>query len=89
MWTPDWYFEMTDYREEKITRQCCCLQDVEVIQRTRWPWRWQRPVRLSRRIRISLISDSTCVVASIQVSGRMLEQTRYKMFEKGFDADRL
>ena len=36
-----------------------------------------------------LISDSTCVVASIQVSGRMLEQTCHKMFEKGFDAGQI
>ena len=83
----DWYFEMTDYREEN-NEAVLCLQDVK-YPTDQMAMEVAKACNVKPEDTYILISDSTCVVASIQVSGRMLEQTCHKMFEKGFDAGQI
>ena len=79
----DWYFEMTDYKDD-YHEAVLCLQDVKYPNEA-------MALEVAEACHIKpenvyiLTSPSTCVVASIQVSARMLEQTCHKMFEKHFD----
>lgn len=83
----DWYFEMTDYKEEN-KEAVLCLQDVK-YPTDEVALEVAKACNVKPEDTYLLISDSTCIVASIQVSGRMLEQTCHKMFEKGFDAGQI
>lgn len=83
----DWYFEMTDYREEHH-EAVLCLQDVK-FPGDEVALEVARACNVRPEDTYLLISDSACIVASIQVSGRMLEQVTHKMFEKDFDAGQI
>lgn len=83
----DWYFKMTDYRE-KHNEAVICLQDVK-YPTNEVALEVTKACGVKPEDTYLLISNSTCVVASIQVSGRMLEQTCHKMFEKGFHAGQI
>mgnify|MGYP000550348754 FL=1 len=65
----DWYFEMTDYREEN-NEAVLCLQDVK-YPTDQMAMEVAKACKVKPEDTYILISDSTCVVASIQVSARM------------------
>lgn len=79
----DWYFEMTDYKDD-YDKAVLCIQDVKYPSN-------EIALEVANACHVKpedtyiLMSPSTCVAASIQVSARMLEQTCHKMFEKHFD----
>ena len=75
------------YKEEN-NEAVLCLQDVK-YPTDQMAMEVAKACNVKPEDTYILISDSTCVVASIQVSGRMLEQTCHKMFEKGFDAGQI
>lgn len=79
----DWYFEMTDY-SDSYDKAVLCLQDVKLPSEA-IALEVAKACHLKPEDVYILISPSTCVVASVQVSARMLEQTCHKMFEKHFD----
>ncbi len=83
----DWYFEMTDYKDD-YDKAVLCIQDV------RYPTE-QVAKEIADACHVKpedtylLIAPSTCIVGSMQVSARMLEQTCHKMFEKNFHAGQI
>lgn len=83
----DWYFEMTDYKDN-YDKAVLCIQDV------RYPTD-QVAEEIAAACHVKpedtylLIAPSNCVVSSVQVSARMLEQTCHKMFEKNFHAGQI
>lgn len=83
----DWYFEMTDYREEHH-EAVLCLQDVE-FPTDEVALEVANACNVKPEDTYLLISDSSCIVASIQVSGRVLEQVTHKMLEKDFHANQV
>ncbi|MDR0840298.1 MAG: methenyltetrahydromethanopterin cyclohydrolase [Christensenellaceae bacterium] len=80
----DWYFEMTDYKDD-WHEAVICLQDVKYPSE-------ETALEIAKCCRVKpqdlyiLTSPSTCLVASVQVSARILEQSCHKMFEKHFHA---
>ncbi len=83
----DWYFSMCDYRETN-DEAVLCLQDV------RYPTD-EVALSVAKACNVKpedtylLISDSTCVVASVQVSARVLEQTCHRLYEMNFDTNKV
>jgi methenyltetrahydromethanopterin cyclohydrolase len=83
----DQYFTMTPYRE-KNEEAVLCIQDIKYPDE-----------RISLSIAEAcgvkpenvylLVAPSTCIVTSMQVSARVIEQVCHKMFEKGFDAGQI
>lgn len=83
----DWYFEMTDYKDD-YDKAVLCIQDV------RYPTdavalEIAKACNVAPQDTYLLIAPSTCIVGSVQVSARMLEQTCHKMFEKHFHAGQI
>ncbi|MDD6436013.1 MAG: methenyltetrahydromethanopterin cyclohydrolase [Clostridiales bacterium] len=83
----DWYFEMTDYKDE-------CEHAVLCIQDARFPddkiaMEIANACHTKPENTYLLFAPSTCIVGTMQVSARMLEQTCHKMFEKQFDAGQM
>lgn len=80
----DWYFEMTDYKDD-WHEAVICLQDVKYPTDA-------TALEIARFCNVKpedlyiLTTPSTCLVASVQVSARMLEQNCHKMLEKHFPA---
>ena len=80
----DWYFSMTDYRDN-WHEAVLCLQDIKYPSN-------EMALDVAKHCNVKpedlylLISPSTCMVASVQVSARMLEQNCHKMLEKNFNA---
>lgn len=80
----DWYFEMTDYKDN-WHEAVICLQDIKYPSD-------EMALDVAQSCGVKpedlyiLTSPSTCMVATVQVSARMLEQSCHKMFEKNFDA---
>lgn len=83
----DWYFEMTDYKDD-YHEAVLCIQDVKYPDD-------QTALEVAKACKVKpedtylLIAPSTCIVGSVQVSARILEQTCHKMFEKGFHAGQI
>ncbi len=83
----DWYFEMTDYRDD-WHEAVLCVQDIKYPSEA-------VALEVAQHCKVKpedlyiLTSPSNCIVASVQVSARMLEQTCHKMFEKKFDPAQL
>lgn len=79
----DWYFEMCDYSDNH-SEAVLCIQDV------RYPTEEvAKSVADACHVKPEdtylLIAPSTCIVSSVQVSARILEQNCHKMFEKNFN----
>jgi len=80
----DHYIHCTPYRDGCRDAAVVCLQDV------RYPSE-ELAMEIANACHVApentyiLVSNSTCIAASMQVSARMLEQTCHKMFEKHFD----
>lgn len=79
----DQYFEMTPYRE-KNEEAVLCIQDIKYPDE-RIGLEVAKACSVKPENTYLLIAPSTCLVTSMQVSARIIEQTCHKMFEKGFD----
>ncbi len=83
----DWYFEMTPYRDS-YHEAVLCLQDIKYPSEETARYAAEcchvKPEDL-----YMLTSPSTCIVASVQVSARVIEQVCHKMFEKNFHAGQI
>ena len=79
----DWYFEMTDYRDS-YDHAVLCIQDVRFPD-DQIAMEIANACHTKPENTYLLFAPSTCIVGSMQVSARMLEQTCHKMFEKKFD----
>lgn len=80
----DWYFEMTKYKDN-WREAVICLQDIK-YPTNGMALEVAESCGVKPQDLYMLTSPSTCMVASVQVSARMLEQSCHKMFEKHFDA---
>jgi len=83
----DWYFAMTDYKDT-YDHAVLCIQDA------RFPddeiaMSIADACHVKPENTYLLFAPSTCIVGSMQVSARMLEQTCHKMFEKKFDVSQI
>lgn len=83
----DWYFKMTDYKEEN-DEAVLCIQDVKYPDE-RIGLEVAKACGVKPENTYLLIAPSTCLVTSMQVSARIIEQTTHKMFEKGFNAGQI
>ncbi len=79
----DWYFEMTDYKDD-YDHAVLCIQDARFPDDT-IAMEVAKACHCKPENVYLLFAPSTCIVGSMQVSARMLEQTCHKMFEKHFD----
>ncbi len=83
----DWYFEMTDYKDD-YEKAVLCIQDV------RFPTdavalEIAKSCNVKPEDTYLLVAPSNCLVGSVQVSARILEQCCHKMFEKNFNAGQI
>lgn len=83
----DWYFSMTPYRD-KHDEAVLCIQDVKYPDE-RIGMQVAEACGVKPENTYLLIAPSTCMVTSMQVSGRIIEQVCHKMYEKGFDASQI
>lgn len=79
----DWYFSMTPYRDEHH-EAVLCLQDVNYPSEETARFVAQA-CRVKPKDLYILTSPSACIVGSVQVSARIIEQMCHKMYEKNFD----
>lgn len=83
----DHYIHMTPYRD-RSDKAVVCLQDV------RYPTD-ALALEIAGACRVKpenvyiLISDSTCIACSMQVSARIIEQSCHKMMRNGFSAEQI
>jgi methenyltetrahydromethanopterin cyclohydrolase len=83
----DWYFEMTNYKEEN-DEAVLCIQDIKYPDE-KIGLEVAKACGVKPENTYLLIAPSTCLVTSMQVSARIIEQTTHKMFEKGFNAGQI
>lgn len=83
----DWYFSMTPYRD-KHDEAVLCIQDVKYPDE-RIGLQVAEACGVKPEDTYLLIAPSTCIVTSMQVSARIIEQVCHKMYEKGFDASQI
>lgn len=83
----DWYFSMTPYRD-KHDEAVLCIQDVKYPDE-RIGLQVAEACGVKPEDTYLLVAPSTCMVTSIQVSARIIEQVCHKMYEKGFDASQI
>ncbi|MEL7608780.1 MAG: methenyltetrahydromethanopterin cyclohydrolase [Bacillota bacterium] len=83
----DWYFEMTDYHDD-YHEAVLCLQDLKYPSEETALYA-AKCCRVKPEDLYILTSPSTCIVASVQVSARVIEQVCHKMFEKKFHANQI
>lgn len=83
----DPYLEMTPYRD-KSEQVVLCIQDTKLPDES-------IAVMVAKACGVKtgdvylLVAPSACLVGSIQVAARMLEQVCHKMYEKGFDVSQV
>lgn len=83
----DMYFEMTPYRDRN-DEVVLCIQDVKLPSE-------EIALEVARECEVPpenvylLLAPSACLVGSIQVSARLLEQVCHKMHEKGFEVEKV
>lgn len=83
----DWYFEMTPYKDD-YHEAVLCIQDIKYPD-DKTILEVANACKVKPEDTYILISPSTCIVASMQVSARIIEQVCHKMFEKNFDASQI
>ena len=83
----DWYFEMTDYKDN-YDKAVLCIQDVKYPD-DKIALEVANACHVKPEDTYLLTSPSTCIVASMQVSARIIEQTCHKMLEKNFHAGQI
>lgn len=83
----DHYIHMTPYRDS-YDRAVVCLQDIRLPGDD-----LAKEVAAACRVKPEnvyiLISDSTCITCSMQVSARIIEQSCHKMMRNGFSAEQI
>ncbi len=83
----DMYFEMTPYRDRNA-EVVLCIQDIKLPSD-------EIALEVARECGVDpenvylLLAPSACLVGSIQVSARILEQVCHKMHEKGFPVEKV
>ena len=80
----DYYFKMTPYRD-KNEEAVLCIQDIKYPDE-RIGLQVAGACGVKPENTYLLVAPSACIVGSIQVSARVIEQVCHKMYEKGFDA---
>ncbi len=80
----DHYFKMTPYRDS-YHEAVLCIQDIKYPSDD-VALEVARACKIKPEDTYLLIAPSSCIVSSMQVSARILEQTTHKMYEKDFDA---
>ena len=83
----DNYFNMTPYRDNH-NEAVLCIQDIKFPDES-VALQVAKECKVKPEDTYLLVAPSTCIVASIQVSARIIEQVCHKMFEKGFDAGQI
>ena len=83
----DQYLEMTPYRDQN-DEVVLCIQDTKLPSERIGLWVAEACKVKPENVYL-LVAPSACLVGSIQVAARMLEQVCHKMYEKGFDVSQV
>ena len=83
----DHYIHMTPYRDQS-DKAVVCLQDIR-LPNDALAMEVAQACHVKPENTYILISDSTCMTASMQVSARIIEQSCHKMMRNGFSAEQI
>ncbi|QRN86171.1 methenyltetrahydromethanopterin cyclohydrolase [Clostridia bacterium] len=83
----DMYFEMTDYRDHN-EEVVLCIQDIK-LPSDDIAKEVAKECGVDPKNVYLLLAPSACLVGSIQVTARILEQVCHKMHEKGFPVEKV